>query len=281
MATIVCDSKRFVFVHIPKCAGMSISVQLKELVDWDERFTGSVLYEHSALGRVMAAHLPLPVLDEFYPKTFAKYRDYATYAVLRDPHARFVSAVAQHLREFRGKDMYDLRAGDLNATMDDIMAQMAQTPVKVPVEYVHFTRQHDYVCLGEERIVQELYTTETLGDFANTLAERHDVHLNANESRNRTVGYRSRGVKRVMHAGGFVIRNLLPEKAYQAIRSQARGKAMVTTKHQQPALFNSDTVRDFVETFYEDDFVLWNAQAKNAAAPNPVIHPKGETRDAH
>lgn len=81
MATIVSDAHRFVFVHIPKCAGMSISVQMRQKgIDWDTRFVGKPLYEHPRYGDMMLAHLPLDVPGEVFPDTLEKYRVYDSYA---------------------------------------------------------------------------------------------------------------------------------------------------------------------------------------------------------
>lgn len=266
MATIVNDAHRFVFVHIPKCAGMSISVQMREKgLDWDTRFVGKPLFDHPQHGKMMLAHLPLEVLADLFPEVLEKYRTYVSYAVIREPGARFASAVAQHLREFRDTDLYDLREPELAQVLDDIMGQMVRTPVWFPVDYVHFSRQVDYIDLGAERVVNEIYTTATLDQFFARFAERTGVALDAEDTRNATVAYRSPQLKRVMHSGGSVLRRLIPSGIYWALRDRARSLATVSTKQKSFEAFGSDTVQDFLREFYALDYALWEQQTAISA----------------
>ena len=95
---ILSDEKRFVFVHIPKCAGSTIRFWLKDRVPFDTRFQSYITV--NGLGSRHGAHLPLGVLHDHFPDAFDKVRHYRSIAVIRDPVSRFHSAFAQYQREF-------------------------------------------------------------------------------------------------------------------------------------------------------------------------------------
>jgi len=260
MSTIVCDDKRFIFVHIPKCAGSIVSKELASLVVWDTWFVGRPLYDHPEAGRQMRAHLPLQVLRKYYPETFRKYANYETYAVLRDPESRFVSAGAEHVRAFRERDFFQISDAELKGTIDDVMRQMEQTPVFTPVDYGHFTRQIDYVDFEGRRMVRNLYRTETLDQLIDDLSTVHDLPLRkAQPRRNVRTGYKSRGAKVVMLVGGAISQAILPERAYQSLRGWARKKTTLTARSRLDVIFHSAAVRDFVRAFYADDHQLWES----------------------
>lgn len=267
MATIVCDSKRFVFVHIPKCAGSAIAAQLQKLVDCDPRFLGGV-EDHPELGPIKTDHIPLAVLKEFYPETYGKYLDYDSYAITREPVERFVSATAQHLREFRREDLYALSSAELSRVLDEIMAQMTKTPVATPAEYAHFTRQADFVYLDGDRIVENLYAPATLGGLGRDL-NRYGIRVATNEVTNMTVHYRSRTVKRLIKTGRKVARALLPKPMHRALDSRLRSAVAASSAKSRPAAFSSHTVQDFLKDFYSADFRLWEDMADPAFARRP------------
>src|ERR1700744_524201 len=97
---IISDPHRFVFVHVPKCAGTSVRRALRAIDTSDGQFWR--IGEHPEMGAVHFAHLTLPDLARYFPETLAKIRDYQSMAIIRDPRDRFFSAIFQRLREFRG-----------------------------------------------------------------------------------------------------------------------------------------------------------------------------------
>lgn len=258
MATIISDEHHFVFVHIPKCAGQTVSTQLIEAgVDWDKNYNSYPLFEHAVKGQFMMAHLPLPVLSELFPKTLVKYQNYHTFAVAREPRARFASAMAQHLREFHDVDLHSISEKAIARKVDEIMKQMANTPVWTPVEYIHFTRQSDYVYLDGKRIISDLYTTDSLPEFYYMLGVRYGLELNPTFATNTTTTYRVPALKRTFQKASASCRKVLPSQAFNALRVKARAVAIVQTKGKMPDIFWSDTVNSFLQDFYAADYLLW------------------------
>ena len=55
----------------------------------------------SALRLWLFAHIPLSDLAAHFPEEYEKIAAYRSFAVVRDPRARFLSAIFQRLREFK------------------------------------------------------------------------------------------------------------------------------------------------------------------------------------
>lgn len=106
---------RLFFIHIPKCAGTSINHALEDFAsvpteaisrDLDTELPSVIedgrqmYFDHSRLGPIHLGHVPLPILRREMPETHGLLRRSFAFAVLRDPRSRFLSAVAQRLREF-------------------------------------------------------------------------------------------------------------------------------------------------------------------------------------
>src|SRR5215469_2320355 len=97
---IIDDEHRVAFVHIPKCGGTSVRRQLAALDScrgffYDRR-------DHDALGRLDYCHIPLAFLAAHFRDAFDKVAAYSAFALVRDPHSRFVSATFQRLALFGG-----------------------------------------------------------------------------------------------------------------------------------------------------------------------------------
>lgn len=94
---IVSDSERFVFIHNPKCGGMSCHNTLRAY-DTRENF----FFEWrpvNAEGKLLdLAHITPFQMRKFFPKAFAEVRDYLKFVFVRNPYDRFLSAVSQHLK---------------------------------------------------------------------------------------------------------------------------------------------------------------------------------------
>src|ERR1700756_1678559 len=95
---IINDPHEVVFVHVPKCGGTSIRLQLAEM----DSYKGAFQYkgEHPDLGKIHYAHIPLQFLSAAFPDAFDKVSRYKSFALLRDPFDRFASATFQRLEEF-------------------------------------------------------------------------------------------------------------------------------------------------------------------------------------
>ncbi len=94
---IVSDSEKFVFVHNPKCGGMSCH---NTLLKYDTR--DNLFFEWRPVnpaGKILdMAHITPFQMRRFFPKAFEEVQGYVKFTFVRDPYQRFMSAVSQHLK---------------------------------------------------------------------------------------------------------------------------------------------------------------------------------------
>jgi len=94
---IVSDTERFVFVHNPKCGGMACRTRLAPFDTRDNFF-----FEWKPVcegGKVLdMAHITPFQLRRFFPQAFGQVAQYVKFGFVRDPYARFLSAISQHLK---------------------------------------------------------------------------------------------------------------------------------------------------------------------------------------
>src|SRR5262249_37708599 len=140
---IISDNHRFVFVHVPKCAGTSVRRALREIDTSGGQFWR--IGEHPEMGAVHFAHLTLVDLAQYYPEAFAKIRDYRSMAILRDPRDRFFSAVYQRLREFRLIGQSAITSAMVEAEAAAVRRYLEAAPERLDLEHVHFNRQCDFI----------------------------------------------------------------------------------------------------------------------------------------
>ena len=81
---IISDKEKFVFVHIPKCAGTSVRSRIEHLDDRSGAYSGR-LEQHPELGLLNYVHLPLQTLSDHFPAEFECIKSYRSLAVLGIP----------------------------------------------------------------------------------------------------------------------------------------------------------------------------------------------------
>lgn len=164
---IIDDVHRVAFIHIPKCGGTSIGHQFRPLDSYEGRFRREGT--HPRLGAIHYSHIPLSFLRDEYPAEFEKVATYHSFAVLRDPHARFASAVCQRLEEFGGLAPLAITTEIAMREALTVMDWLRARDRFCDLEYIHFSRQADYVRLNGRQIVGHLYPLEDLSELAASL----------------------------------------------------------------------------------------------------------------
>lgn len=254
---IISTKRNFGFVHIPKCAGSTIKRQLLDLHDIEGRFLNSM--RHPELGKINANHLPLHVLDRHFPDAFAALRSVTSYTLVRDPMDRFISGVAQFVRD-KGGEPGEMTPGALRTTAHGIIDYMEAAPALPDMSHTLFIRQSDYVSLHGARVLDYVYPVEAVDDLMDKFERVYGVNLVRGQVWNPTVTYRmpamAGGLKRLKGTA----QRVLPLAAYAHARDL--GIRLFTTKG-APKL--TDTLRNdvrvlkFVQTFYGEDFALYGS----------------------
>lgn len=184
---IICDDREFAFIHIPKCAGTSVRRALRAIDT-----TGAAFFriaDHPAMGEVHLAHLTLTDVAHYYPDAFERISRYRSMAILRDPVARFYSAIFQRLREFKGVAQSAISAEMLEADAKRIMAYLETAPRRLNLEHVHFNRQSDFVELEGQRLIRDVFLVTDMAEAAHHIRSITGIDI-GDDKRNRTTQLR-------------------------------------------------------------------------------------------
>lgn len=189
---IVSDTEKFVFIHNPKCAGMSCH---NTLLPYDTR--DNLFFEWRPVneaGKILdLAHITPFQMRRFFPKAFAGVQGYLKFVFVRDPYQRFMSAVSQHLK---------LGTGHMrNAILSDpevfyrVAAAFALQALKLHAvendhKLVHFRPQVHFANLDGARWADEVLKLEQAGSLAASPVSRWLPEM---AEANRTGGFAAQG----------------------------------------------------------------------------------------
>lgn len=258
---IISDRNKFVFIHIPKCAGTSVRSRIEHLDDRRGAYS-SRLDEHPELGLLNYVHIPLKTLRDYFPREYECLEAYRSLAVMRDPSARFVSSVSQYSNrysdvEMRRHTIQTLRR-QVDRLIDEIEEQEALNPGgRLPAKLIHFQRQHHFTHLDGAQVVQNIVDVSqvdnALMDALGASELRGDDAVKANESR----VYRNEGVKILASSVKAFVpglhRALSPRvSAWMAAHLHA------PLTDQFATVFESAKVCDFIARYYDFDEILLN-----------------------
>ncbi|WP_011588200.1 sulfotransferase family 2 domain-containing protein [Alcanivorax borkumensis] len=262
---IIDDKHEIAFVHIPKCAGTTVREYLKEY-DRSQGFFSDRVDMHEKLGMLDFVHIPLYILKEHFPTELELIHRYWSFAVMRDPYKRFASSVTQRLRMYGEKPIEALSEREIRSEVENCIALLEKyedPQVLLPHDYIHFQRQIDYIYLGDELLIDNIYSSEMVGDLVDILKERLGCSLDAvgesteSETRlNSTVVYRSDVVRFFMGFSKPMFRiffSWLPQGAREAVK---RG-VYVDRDQKVGGVFASKNVVDFIGRYYREDILLY------------------------
>lgn len=262
---IISDTHQIIFIHIPKCAGTSVRSALSGIDDGGYGSPKGVQH-HPQLGQIDYNHIPLFLLRKHFADVYRKLDSYNSYAVVRDPYARFRSSMFHRFREYESDSIHRLSAAEVQRETERVMEFLWSRggPREcLPYDYVHFQRQSDFVFDQGKRLVKNIYTTDDVNSLLSEIAS----HLGGNggnaepgdllpQRKNVTREYRSevvRGFARLVHTLGYSqIRPLIPRRVRAAV-----GNALTVSSNKRlDDVFESHEVRDFVSSYYRDDIDL-------------------------
>lgn len=262
---LISDTHTFAFVHIPKSAGTTVRYTLADYDERKARYVEQARRDHPDLGPLDFAHLPLALVKQLYSDDFALLRSYTSFALIRDPMARFASSLHEHLHWNTGETLSDMTPNQRTQVAARVIAKLRAQPEDTPITdpaLIHFSRQCDYVELDGARVVSNIYPTERMDDMLVAIGALIGARVKA-ASKNRRVAYSTPALKSASEAGQRALRRVLPDNvANPLFRSTRRAMEAVglvgsPTKTQDKTLLDPET-RDFIERFYERDFALRN-----------------------
>jgi hypothetical protein len=253
---VIDDTHRLVFVHIPKCGGTSIRAALSAFDSLQGEFAKKGV--HPILGPIFFGHLPLAFVERHYPSQWEKLLTYESLAVARDPFERFSSATIQRLKEFRGEiDLKITTSMALNEAHKTIQ-WLSRRGTFCDMEYIHFSRQIDYVELEGRRMVTNIFAIEHLAALATVLETRYGLHLDPERRENATFASDNRLLARLRVAKP-VYKRLTSWTFRERMLVLMRRLRLHTPTSLYEAFRRDSQIRDFVEDYYADDFALHRA----------------------
>src|SRR6056297_405238 len=269
---IISERYRFVFVHIPKCAGTSVRQALAVFDETGGEFSERVA-DDPEFGPLDYTHLPLHLLRRVAPQAYAKLAAYDAYAIARNPFERFPSAMAQRMKMYRGKEMAQAEGSELRAELEDITAYLRDRRHVTDPAYIHFARQTDFVWDGAERLVEQVFPVERIGLFMAAMEQRIGTPLGTAQHENRAMIFRFNQLRSAIMLGSAAAKRWLPEPLSRDLRERARGLLMrPAAKDALPEIFRSQAVSEFVADYYAGDLALHLealSRGDGAAEPAP------------
>lgn len=255
---IICPKHRFLFVHIPKCAGTSIRLQLRECDD-THIFLGRT-GTHPVLGKLDYAHIPLHQLREHFPEHYAYLGEFESFAVVRDPLERFGSALRQVLWQYEKRPMTLIAPEELRE-MTLNMLDKVHGEIDAPSHrYIFFTRQSDYIYDEGQRLIDHLVPVDLAGGLLGYLSERTGVALDADRRSNQNVDMRFKRLGGLAYRVNAALRRTLPSGLHARVKGVAL-KVLATKKSaaETSGVLDIPEVQEFVTQHYQQDAEIYRA----------------------
>jgi hypothetical protein len=249
---LISPKHRFVFVHIPKCAGTSVRHQLRAC-DPDHIFLGRP-GDHPVLGRIDYAHIPLAQLRAHFPEHYASLRDFEAFALVRDPLDRFGSALRQIMWQYEKRPMTLIPPEELRTQTLRMLDRIA-TEIDAPSHpYIFFARQSDYLFDQGAQIVDHVLPIALVPDLLDYFAHRTGVALDRDRRSNQNVELRFKRLGGLAYAANRTVRAILPAALHTRIKARALGLiAKKQTAAEASGILDLPEVQDFVTAHYAHD----------------------------
>lgn len=273
-------NRNLFFIHIPKNAGMSVRKALS--VDGEASFAPMAAdlgldeaeaerviersrgFDHPALGRIHPSHLALVFLQKELPQTWAALEGAHSFALTREPRARFLSALMQRLKEF--KDAGAIRADDplVRDEAERVCQWLDGRGPYTEIEYIHFARQVDYVMIDGIRVVSQVLPVDRTDALTRWIAAETGLGIDIEHGHSRRQP--KKWARTVQPVARFAGRNLMPRAVKKALHPLWMNSGLFASaaKDYNKVRF-SDDVETFVQSYYAADAALHEEALANAA----------------
>lgn len=250
---IICDDRKFAFIHIPKCAGTSVRHALRPFDTTGEAFFR--IDEHPAMGAVHLAHLTLADLARYFPDTFDKVICYRSMAIVRDPVDRFYSAVFQRLREFKEIAQSAITQEKIEAEAHGVIAYLENTPGRLDLEHVHFNRQCDFIELAGESIVRNVFPVADMAGAVRHIESLSGVNLDIVQ-KNPTTELRFGALRPMQRMLRARYARMVPADRRARIRERMTRAGFYKAVPKQQFLDPDGPIDRFIRDYYARDFEI-------------------------
>lgn len=260
---IICDDRKFAFIHIPKCAGTSVRRALREIDTTGAAFFS--IADHPAMGQVHLAHLTLKDVALYYPDALERISHYRSMAILRDPVERFYSAIFQRLREFKGVAQSAISAEMVEADAKRVIAYLETAPRRLDLEHVHFNRQADFVELEGQRLVRDIFQLADMAGAAHHIRSITGIDI-GDDKRNRTTQLRFRALRPLQRMLRDRYASLVAPERRARIRERMTRVGFYNGVPKQQFVQPGSRIDQFIRDYYARDFEIVAECARLAPA---------------
>ncbi|WP_419308077.1 sulfotransferase family 2 domain-containing protein [Chromohalobacter israelensis] len=257
---IISDHYRFAFVHIPKCAGITVRNKLKRYDDLRGEFENRV-ENHPELGMLDYVHIPLSTLKEYFSDEYRKVESYRAFCVVRDPYSRFGSSLSQRIKMYCGglqKISRKELAKELDKTIEFLTREASLE--QLPAQYIHFQRQVSYIYVEGRQVVDQVFLVERLDklyDYIEYLSG--EPVAKSDERLNQALAYKNQVLKNVGEVIRPIARMAIPGKLKGPAHKVLDGIFYDSSDKMFKEILSSSYVEDFVAEYYSEDIVLYDS----------------------
>lgn len=269
---LICQGRQIAFVQIPKNGSKSIKRALTlsfgldhaptaQDLGWTEQQFEAAYAAGSqdylpAFGKNNLDHLPLSVCAQHLPATFAAFCDASSFALIRDPRRRFISALLQRMVQFGG--LKDLQADDpaVRDEAEHVCQWLDGRATFVDMAYIHFARQIDYVDLEGVRIVDAIFPIGRTDLAEEWVAATTNGNFRvAQEHKRRAPKSWARPIVPLVR---YLARKLVSRRLRRIAYPFWRGSRLFEdAAGRYDSLFLGERVERFIERYYAADFLLY------------------------
>ena len=259
---IISDTHKFAFVHIPKCGGTSVRSTLARFDDRASQYFDKGRAPHGALGELDYPHIPLAILREYFPADFECVASYTAFAIVRNPFDRFPSSVFQRIRTTNsGRISSDDIRQEIDQVIESLLGYAPSEPILAP-DLIHFSRQRDYVSLGERRVVGNVYSLDEIPSLISAVSELTNESIPPVKRENERLRYSNASLEAADRWLQVRIVNNIPRRIWKPVFTVAKSVLMQTGVLKRPddwhsTVFRSPDVQQFIREFYSDDISLF------------------------
>lgn len=267
---IISDTHKFAFVHIPKCAGTTLRNALLPFDEHAARFYDKAVAPHPGLGRLDHHHIPLAVLRDHFPEDFEKLTAYRSFALVRDPFSRFPSSLHERLVQRDRRPLSVRTRDEIAREVDVVLSYLARLPSTVAItdpEYIHFSRQCDYVSLDGCQIVGHPRPVSEVDALLSDLSMIVGRPIRLEENKNQRFSHSNLFIARLQHGVTRRIEAALPRRIWKPLYRPIKRTffALGVLRRDTDvlsALPNSNEVTAFITEFYAKDMKLFRELAR-------------------
>jgi len=254
---IISDRYSFAFIHIPKNAGTSIRNQLAPLDDRCGYYSSLKIDKNNVMRDYF--HLTIRNLLWLDPDEIERLYTYNTCAIVRDPIARFESAIAEYTKQTLRKDFALTTKTEKIDIIRNITTLLQQfEPDDLPYWLIWFTPQCHYIEYEGRFLTSHLFPLQTIFKFSVFVRNITDLEIDICRKVNSRMEFKREYIRRIVGTG-TKLKRIMPPRFYASLREKVRTK-LLKTQHKSISLIgviDTDTV-DFIQSYYSRDFEIIN-----------------------